>query len=60
MDLEGGEMEALMGANLKNLQYKYILVESRNKKEMESFMIKNGYKLIVDVSPIDLFFKRII
>ena len=53
-------MEALMGANLKNLQYKYILVESRNKKEMESFMIKNGYKLIVDVSPIDLFFKRII
>jgi len=59
LDLEGGEMEALMGANLMNLQYKYILVETRNKKEMESFMIKNGYKLIIDVSPIDLFFKRI-
>tara|TARA_B100001093_G_C26685539_1_gene952455 strand:- start:110 stop:931 length:822 start_codon:yes stop_codon:yes gene_type:complete len=60
LDLEGGEIEALKGADLINYTYKYILVETRNKEEMESFMLKNGYKLIIDLAPLDQLFKKII
>jgi len=58
LDLEGGELEALKGADLIGFKYKYILVECRQKEEMKLFMKKNGYKIVCELGILDILFKK--
>lgn len=59
LDLEGGELEALKGADLIGFKYKYILVECRDKEEMKLYMKNNGYKMVCELGILDILFKKV-
>ena len=56
IDVEGSEMEVLKGINFKEYKFKYILIECRNFKKINNFLIKKNYKFIKKLSTHDYLF----
>lgn len=56
IDVEGSEMEVLKGINFKQYKFKYILIECRNFKKINNFLIKKNYKFIEKLSIYDYLF----
>tara|TARA_Y100000768_G_scaffold332513_1_gene272176 strand:- start:224 stop:943 length:720 start_codon:yes stop_codon:yes gene_type:complete len=59
LDVEGAEIEVLKGIDHNEYRFKYILVESRNKKKIVNFMKNVKYELILELENMDFLFKNI-
>ena len=59
LDVEGAELEVLKGINFEQFSFKYMLIEVRDLKRMESFLIDRGYVLEEQFSSQDYLFKRV-
>lgn len=59
LDVEGAEIEVLKGIDHNKYRFKYILVESRNKKKIINFMKNAKYELILELENMDFLFKNI-
>ena len=58
LDLEGAELEALRGAELERQMIMNILVETRNIKDIHSYLKEKGYKMIERLSRHDYLFSK--
>ena len=58
LDVEGAELEVLKGINFDHYSFKYMLIEIRNLKPIENFLIERGYVLEKQLSEHDYLFKR--
>jgi FkbM family methyltransferase len=59
LDVEGSEIEVLKGIDHSMFRFDYICIETRNKKKIFSFLKKNRYLLIEQLSEKDYLFKNI-
>ena len=59
LDVEGAELEVLKGINFEQYSFKYMLIEVRDLKRMEKFLMQDGYLLEKKFSPHDYLFKHI-
>ena len=59
LDVEGAELEVLKGVDFDRFSFKYMLIEVRDIKRMESFLHQYGYILEKQFSPHDYLFKHI-
>lgn len=57
LDVEGAELEVLKGINFEKFSFKYMLIEVRNLKRVEDFLIERGYVLEKQFSSHDYLFK---
>jgi len=57
LDVEGAELEVLKGINFEDFSFKYMLIEIRNLKPIEDFLIERGYVLEKQLSVHDYLFK---
>ena len=57
LDVEGAELEVLKGINFSKYNFKYLLIEVRDLKRMQSFLKKYNYFLIDQFSSHDYLFK---
>ncbi len=57
LDVEGTELAVLSGINFQKYNFKYMLIECRNKDNVKKFLSKFGYKLIDQLSHHDYLFK---
>ena len=57
LDVEGAELEVLNGINFEHFSFKYMLIEIRNLKPIEEFLIERGYVLEKQLSEHDYLFK---
>ena len=46
LDVEGAEIEVLRGINFSQYRFKYILVESRQKKKIDEFLADKGLRFV--------------
>lgn len=58
LDLEGAELPALRGADLEKHKIRHILIETRNIKEIQSFLNQKDYELIEKLSAHDYLFSK--
>lgn len=56
LDVEGSELAVLDGIDHNKYRFKYILIESRDKKATIDFLEKYGYELVKAISKMDLLF----
>jgi FkbM family methyltransferase len=59
LDVEGAELEVLKGVDFDEFSFKYMLIEVRDIKRMESFLSQYGYILEKQFSSLDYLFKHI-
>ena len=59
LDVEGAELEVLKGVDFDKFLFKYMLIEVRDIKRMESFLNPHGYILEKQFSSHDYLFKYI-
>lgn len=59
LDVEGAELEVLKGINFEKFSFKYMLIEVRDIKRMQSFLSQHGYILEKQFSLHDYLFKHI-
>ena len=59
LDVEGAELEVLKGINFDHYSFKYMLIEIRNLKPIENFLIERGYVLEKQLSEHDYLFKSV-
>ena len=59
LDVEGAELEVLKGIDFDKFSFKYMLIEVRDIKRMESFLLQHGYLLEKQFSTHDYLFKHI-
>jgi hypothetical protein len=59
LDVEGSEIEVLKGIDYSMFRFNYICIESRNKKNIFSFLQNNGYSLVEQLSKNDYLFKNV-
>jgi len=59
LDVEGAELEVLNGINFEDYSFKFMLIEIRNLKPMEDFLIGCGYVLEKKLSEHDYLFKSV-
>ena len=59
IDVEGAELEVLKGINFEHYSFKYMLIEIRNFKPIEDFLIGQGYVLEKQLSAHDYLFKSV-
>ena len=57
LDVEGAELEVLKGVNFKKYNFKYLLIEVRDLKRMQSFLKTHNYFLLDQFSSHDYLFK---
>jgi len=57
LDVEGAELEVLKGINFENFNFKYMLIEVRDLKTIQSFLEKYNYCLVEQFSHHDFLFK---
>jgi hypothetical protein len=57
LDVEGVELEVLQGINHKIYKFKYLLIEIRDFKSINSFLIKKNYILLSKLTKKDYLFK---
>ena len=57
LDVEGAELEVLKGINFEKYKFKYLLIEVRDLKRMQSFLKKYSYFLLDQFSSHDYLFK---
>ena len=57
LDVEGVELEVLQGINHKIYKFKYLLIEIRDFKSINSFLIKKRYILLSKLTKKDYLFK---
>ncbi len=57
LDVEGAELEVLKGVNFKKYKFKYLLIEVRDLKRMQTFLKKYNYYLLDQFSSNDYLFK---
>jgi len=58
LDIEGYELQALLGLDMKRFRPRYILVEARYKNEIDEFMKKSNYKEIAQLSHHDYLYEK--
>lgn len=56
LDVEGAELEVLKGVNHADYKFKYMLVECRDYKRLESYLTQLGYSFIEKLSHHDYLF----
>tara|TARA_B110000259_G_C14034543_1_gene408656 strand:- start:18779 stop:19531 length:753 start_codon:yes stop_codon:yes gene_type:complete len=56
LDVEGAELSVLYGINFDKYKFKYLLIECRKVKKIESFLKKHGYKIIEKLTHHDYLF----
>ena len=56
LDVEGAEIEVLKGLDFKEITIKYLLIESRDLKKLEPFLVNFGFILIDKLSVHDYLF----
>lgn len=56
LDVEGAELEVLKGVNHAVYQFKFMLVECRDFKRLENYLVPLGYSLIEQLSHHDYLF----
>ena len=59
LDVEGAELAVLKGIDFDKFLFKYMLIEVRDIKRMESFLRQHGYILEKQFSSHDYLFKHI-
>ena len=59
LDVEGAELEVLKGINFEQFSFKYMLIEVRDLKRIEDFLMKHGYVLEKQFSVHDYLFKYV-
>ena len=59
LDVEGAELEVLKGINFDDYSFKFMLIEIRNLKPIEDFLIERGYVLEKKLSEHDYLFKSV-
>ena len=59
LDVEGAELEVLKGIDFEKYSFKYMLIEVRDLKRMESFLDKKGYVLKEQFSEHDYLFEHV-
>jgi FkbM family methyltransferase len=59
LDVEGAEMEVLMGVDHQAFRFKYILVECRNLSRLSAYLEPNGYRFVEKLSEHDCLFTSI-
>ena len=57
LDVEGSELEVLMGLDFNVYKIKYILVESRSLTNVRGFLESKSYKLINQLGSCDYLFE---
>ena len=57
LDVEGAELEVLKGVNFEKYKFKYLLIEVRNLRRMQSFLKTYNYFLLDQFSSHDYLFK---
>lgn len=57
LDVEGAELEVLKGVDFEKYKFKYLLIEVRDLKRMQSFLKKHKYFLLDQLSYHDYLFK---
>lgn len=57
LDVEGYELSVLEGLNLARFRPKYILVEARFFEEVNSFLERNGYKIVERMGVYDVLYR---
>jgi hypothetical protein len=57
LDVEGSELEVLMGLDFNVYKIKYILVESRSLTNVRGFLESKSYKLINQLGNCDYLFE---
>ena len=57
LDVEGSEIEVLNGIDFVDYNFKYIMVESRNDKQIIDYLENKNYYFIKKISKRDLIFK---
>ncbi len=57
LDVEGSEIEVLNGIDFLDYNFKYIMVESRNDKQIIDYLENKNYYFIKKISKRDLIFK---
>jgi len=60
LDVEGAELEVLLGLDFSQYSFDYLLIESRDILSLEELLALNGYILIDKFSEHDFLFRRII
>lgn len=58
LDVEGAERSALAGLDLNRTRPRYMLIESRDVRNMMTYMAANGYILHDQMNKMDLLFRR--
>ena len=60
LDVEGAELEVLLGLDFTRYSFDYLLIESRNIISLEELLGRNGYVLIDKLSEHDFLFSKIV
>ena len=58
LDVEGAELEVLLGLNFKHFNFDFLLVESRNISTLEEMLRPSGYYVIDKLSEHDYLFSK--
>ena len=58
LDVEGAELEVLKGIDFNKFSFKFMLIEVRDIKRMESFLLQHGYLLEKKFSTHDYLFRK--
>jgi len=58
LDVEGAELEVLLGLDFKHFNFDFLLIESRNISSLEDFLSSNGYFVIDKLSEHDYLFSK--
>jgi len=58
LDVEGAEISVLRGIDHEQFRFKYILIECRNLRKMEEYLLETNYTLFSQVSHHDFIFKN--
>ena len=58
LDVEGAELEVLKGIDFDKFSFKFMLIEVRDIKRMESFLLQHGYLLEKKFSTHDYLFRK--
>ena len=58
LDVEGSELNVLNGLDLNRYFVKFILIETREKKIIESYLKQFNYKIVAQYSDQDFLFKK--
>ncbi len=58
LDVEGAEMEVLMGIDHKEYRFKYLLIECRNYERLAAYLESVGYSFVEKLSRHDYLFKN--